>query len=753
MLIVLQNLHHRQINKMKITSVEKFYKMLIITSVVFTSLAIFFASAPKAHAALPTIDPIYKILTPTADCKNTADAVRPAEHCFSGMGATTARIWYDIMAVVNSIVLAALIWVAFMNILRIQINDYAVKKILPTFIMAIILANFSFLIARMLLDVANIAISAFLTGNQSSGVTGAFNKIIAEKPTGPKDFPGNYAGYITVYILKQFFVGVGAVFVAILAFIFLIRNYFIYFLICIAPAACMALALPISKKYFQQWFSQLLKWMFMPVIAVFWLWLAGEFISAIGPNAHWILPVGFAGVCLYMAITSPFKAGGAAVTAWGNWGKKAWGKTGGQAVKGAQWMGGGGYSSWRAYSNQQKAVVAKSRSIEKGDKWDLMAKKYEGNANRWTKANPRAWREGIKSRITTGVTNAQKAPYKTPWYNTLAGRTAAIDAIYQASFETDRNRTATDTGIEARKQLEDIWKNLDPDYLNKMKAESKKAERSRERAILGFEDSEAGFNAYQKHLIMADFDDKGAAKLDVTHPGIGAKALGDLKSIADAYRKNFRRRDNKEELLRNFITDPEALSPDLGASARRNRSPAAAAGGAANPSSATPAAGQPSGETETEPAKQVLPDMSRMEELLQQLVEQQKAGTADTNKAISAAVKPTNVGLGIGHIPELEVRIKSIDPAASEQLRLLQTRVARNTSVQAMRMAQKEDSTLQAIAQLLKSNQNPEQVEQYLGQAEAEMEKGNFDQARVIIEQYHPEAKPALDLTQKSQHE
>lgn len=776
---------------MKSITSYKSKKYFAIAGLIFLFATMFFVAVPRAHA----LEPIYQVLEPKCPA-SFSTTVHPSIECFTGMGKVTAQIWYNIMDIVDSLVLAALIWIAFMNILRIQLDSYAVKKILPTFIFAIILANFSFLIARMMIDIANIAISAFLTGNAQSGVTGAFNIAIKEKPRGPGDVARdpaitNYAGYIMVYILKQIFVAVGAVMVAILAFIFLIRNYFIYFLICIAPAAYMAMILPITKKYFQQWWSQFLKWIFMPVVAVFWLWLAGLFLAAIDPDAIWVLPMGFAGVCLYMAITSPFKLGGAVVGAWQNYGKKAWGATGGQAVKGAGWMAGGGYASWRAYANQQKAVVAKSRSVSDNDIWAQKAKKFEANANRWTKANPRAWREGIKSRITTGATNAQKAPSKTPWYNTLAGRTAAIDANYNASFESDRNRTGADAGIEARKQLGKIWSQLNPDYLNRMKVESRKTERSRERAVLGFSDTEAGLDAYQKHLVMADFDDKGAAKLDVTHQGIGAKPLGDLKSIADAYRKNLRRRENKEELLRAFITEPGALSADLGASARQNRGANArqnrggAAGTAPAAASSSGFPGSPPiatgpGGTQTEEDIRALTayhlatgvrkaadetatagqngqggqgrggggaDNSRVEELLEQILAQSKEGGGKIDQAMAQASRPTaGVFAGAG-LPQHVIvdEIQRLNPQAAEQFKKIET----GANNQFIKLQQAEGRTLQTVAESLKNGQSPEGIQQLVGQGRELLAKGDVEGAKRIALQINPSAEQSLNLTTK----
>ena len=293
-------------------------KIVLVTPLIFLVGVIFYYLTPHASAASWFGEPIYKVLGNTG----------------SGMGKITSEVWTITMNVVNSFVLALLIYVAFMNILRIQMDSYAVKKFLPTFIMTIILANFSFLIARIIIDLGNIAISIFLTGNQQNNLSGAFDELIKQKPIKPGDEGqgANYFAIINAYIFKQFFVIAGAIMMFILSFVFLVRNYMLYFLIAIAPLGFLAMALPITKKYFQQWWGTFTKWVFMPVVSVFWLWLGGKFVSAVN-TGYWILPVAFGGLCLYMAITSPFKIGGAAIGAWGKLGKQAWGKTGGAAWK------------------------------------------------------------------------------------------------------------------------------------------------------------------------------------------------------------------------------------------------------------------------------------------------------------------------------------------------------------------------------------------------------------------------------------
>lgn len=317
----------------------------------FITFVVVFNTPQHAHAAPWLGEPIYQVLNNTS----------------SGMGKITAEVWTITMNVVNSFVLALLIYVAFMNILRIQMDSYAVKKFLPTFIMTIILANFSFLIARIILDLGNIVISIFLVGNQENALTGTFDNLVRCNDAGDPGCPiapgsetagDNYYAVINAYIFKQFFVIAGAIMMFILSFIFLVRNYMLYFLIAIAPLGFLAMALPITKKYFQQWWGTFTKWVFMPVVSVFWLWLGGQFVSAVD-TGYWILPVAFGGLCLYMAITSPFKIGGAAIGAWTKLGKQAWGKTGGQVT---------GYAKKRVgeeYGHQKQKVInwASNRAV------------------------------------------------------------------------------------------------------------------------------------------------------------------------------------------------------------------------------------------------------------------------------------------------------------------------------------------------------------------------------------------------------
>lgn len=234
-------------------------------------------------------------------------------------------VWNTLINIANSVIIVVLIFVAFAEILRIQIDTYAFKKLLPTLLWAIILANFSFLVCRIMVDFSNVAVSLFGTSNAFSS---AFQnwKI-------PFLWINPWEGFLNLLIQLFSFLGV-VVAAFILAFLFFIRNYVIYFLVAVSPLAFIAMALPFTKKFFDQWWGQFLRWVFLPVPSVALLWMMGQFLDNFGTEP--LLRAAFSAVCLYGAIILPFQLGGPIMQKWGEVGKKAWGATGGSYLN-RQW--------------------------------------------------------------------------------------------------------------------------------------------------------------------------------------------------------------------------------------------------------------------------------------------------------------------------------------------------------------------------------------------------------------------------------
>lgn len=276
----------------------------------------FLAFAPKAHAL--TIEPIYSVLKDTQ----------------TGTGAQIKEIWSKLITYINFLIIGLLIFVAIAQILRININTYGIKKILPALILAIIATNFSFLFCRLLVDLANIVMSLFIEKQvDHSTLSANFTGSWADPANWVPSLKTASIGGILWFMVAQFFVLVGAVLVLILAYLFFIRIWLIYFLVAIAPLAFMALVLPQTKSVFNQWVSTFTKWVFLPVVSIFWIWLGNQWLGSV--HNDFAMSYVFAAVCYYLAITTPFKMGGAVMTGWGNFGKSlyknkltgwAWGK-------------------------------------------------------------------------------------------------------------------------------------------------------------------------------------------------------------------------------------------------------------------------------------------------------------------------------------------------------------------------------------------------------------------------------------------
>jgi len=275
-------------------------------------------------------------------------------------GKIVKDVWQSILNVVNILVIAVLIFIAFANILRININTYSIKKVLPLLFLATIAANFSFLFCRVFVDLSNITFDLFINGSGAGieidnpngefptdidavcggtyssaqiGIAKSFcvrDALRKDMVTGSGTFDWAVVGKYAFYTILQF---VGAIFVLILAFLFYVRNYVIYFLVALSPLAFMSIILPMTKQGWSMWWTNFLRWVFLPTVSLFWLWLGSKWMGlGVNTDSFSLMSTAFAGVCYYLAITTPFKIGGGIMGTVGNLGKKAWGLTGGRAV-------------------------------------------------------------------------------------------------------------------------------------------------------------------------------------------------------------------------------------------------------------------------------------------------------------------------------------------------------------------------------------------------------------------------------------
>lgn len=187
--------------------------------------------------------------------------------------------------VANLLFILAIILIAFATILRLQ--NYGAKRMLGKLIIAVLLINFSVLIAGFLLDISNVWTNHFLTTGTLTGddasqkLAGAF---------GPQKFlniPGNnntlqlgeLNGKSSWAVFGEIMVGVLvalamtfillAVLIA-MSVMTLVRNVWIAILLILMPVAWALWVLPRQSEHFGKWWSKFLKWvLFLPTVTFF----------------------------------------------------------------------------------------------------------------------------------------------------------------------------------------------------------------------------------------------------------------------------------------------------------------------------------------------------------------------------------------------------------------------------------------------------------------------------------------------------
>jgi len=223
--------------------------------------------------------------------------------------------WKVVLGLANMGLVLILVFLAAINVLHIQYDTYAIKKVLPVLIIGILLADFSLLIIRMLLDASNILTLLFTEGKTPAEFA---HDLIAQAQT----TVGQTSGLKTTGELLIWFLFSILVFAAflILGFLFYIRYIVIIVCAIAAPLAFISLAFPPTQSFFKQWWGWLTKYIFMKPIVFFFLYLALKIrgsTEAMNSITGWAIIAAM----IIIAIIIPFKLGGAVMAGWGKAGQ------------------------------------------------------------------------------------------------------------------------------------------------------------------------------------------------------------------------------------------------------------------------------------------------------------------------------------------------------------------------------------------------------------------------------------------------
>ena len=247
--------------------------------------------------------------------------------------------WRISLTLGYSIVGILLLIVVFANILRIDLEHYGIRRIIPSLIFNLFLANFSLIFIRFFVDITNVlgsGINALFVnaagvneGSIGRGLTATFLGTVT--PVGRIPIIGGALSTVFIIILSGIVGLVALVFLLILLFEFLLRSTVIYLLAILAPLAFVLNSFPMLQNYAKKWWSYFWPWIFMyPAVMLLLNLAALPGLITLAPGNQSAGSFNFIGIIASMliiwnAIKLPISLGGALQTAWNSLGKSAYG--------------------------------------------------------------------------------------------------------------------------------------------------------------------------------------------------------------------------------------------------------------------------------------------------------------------------------------------------------------------------------------------------------------------------------------------
>lgn len=153
--------------------------------------------------------------------------------------------------------------IAFMNLLRIQIQVWGANRMIPKLFLAIFLVIFSKFICISIINFSTALANTFMYGIAFQN----FNKLL-DPNGGMKIFdPDSNVSMISAFAVF-IFSAIAFLILLILAAILFFRAVVLALLIVISPLAFSLTVLPWTQKYFQEWWQHFLKWTFFFPICI-----------------------------------------------------------------------------------------------------------------------------------------------------------------------------------------------------------------------------------------------------------------------------------------------------------------------------------------------------------------------------------------------------------------------------------------------------------------------------------------------------
>ncbi|MDA3815003.1 MAG: hypothetical protein PF549_01400, partial [Patescibacteria group bacterium] len=241
-----------------------------------------------------------------------------------------------------------------------NISKYNDKKLILKVVLSAILINFSKVIAMVIIDVSQLAMSFF---SQAISVVGGdfvdffSSRVGVEYMIKGFDFASSVT-YLVVLLLSIVFLFCLTCMIGLLTVVLLFRLVAFWVLIILSPMAMFGLSFPGTAigSMTKQWFEKMISWAFFGPLMMFFLWLAlvvvsvtaaatqdptifgnlpsGELEDVFTTVISFIIPYLSAIYLLYYGYDLSKKTSQGAANSVLNWGRSQIGKRGGQLAKG-----------------------------------------------------------------------------------------------------------------------------------------------------------------------------------------------------------------------------------------------------------------------------------------------------------------------------------------------------------------------------------------------------------------------------------
>lgn len=241
----------------------------------------------------------------------------------------TKEAWEQVRTISVSLLLLGLLIIAFANVLSLDIEQYGAQRMIPRFVINIVLTYFSFLIISILLEAAKVLQSEFKNILQGLAATDqvAIPFHVNLDNLSASDIVGQLGTILFLFFMLLAVVGA----LLYLFLVLLARVVIIKFLLVAAPVALILGIMPFTESLLKRWWSELFRWIFMGP-AVMGVLLVGAILlknapaggaidlNAVNDNSlvafRQIFYVATAAVTYFFAASIPTQMGGKIMAAW-----------------------------------------------------------------------------------------------------------------------------------------------------------------------------------------------------------------------------------------------------------------------------------------------------------------------------------------------------------------------------------------------------------------------------------------------------